>query len=185
MNARPSNFVNMTVTLVIVTAVAALSLGFVFEVTKAPIEKARIDKQIRAIAAVAGVGENDPLLDAYQGAEGLDVFPVKKEGKVVSKAIKSYSDQGYSGRIELIIGIGARGEILGIQVLEHKETPGLGSKIRDENFKQQYVGQSAESIDFRVKKDGGDIDAISGATISTRAFSEAIELALKDQKEKG
>ena len=74
---------------------------------------------------------------------------------------------------------------MGIQVLEHKETPGLGSKIRDENFKQQYVGQSAESIDFRVKKDGGDIDAISGATISTRAFSEAIELALKDQKEKG
>ena len=64
-----------------------------------------------------------------------------------------------------------------IQVVAHRETPGLGSKITAERYLRQYKGQHPEQFDVRVEKDGGNVDAISGATISSRAVSEAIQLA--------
>lgn len=182
MSEKSSNFLNMTVTLIIVTAVAAISLGFVFEVTKEPIAKARLEKQKRAIEAVTGQAENDPLADVYTSSGGFEVYPVKKDNQEIAKAIKTSSEKGYSGRIELILGVDTEGKILGIQVLDHRETPGLGSKISAEGFQQQFIGQNQSSLDYRVTKDGGQVDAISGATISSRAFAEAVYQALTDQK---
>ena len=206
MSARESSFFNMLVTLVLVTGTAALSLGFVYQLTKEPIAQARIEKQMRAIRSVTGEYTNDPLQEAYevhrQKGEGqkfrrrhrggkedqaakkateeevLTFYPAALNNDQQVIAISTYSENGYSGLIELMVGIDANGAIRNIEVVSHLETPGLGSKIKDKAFIDQYIGKTAENFDLRVKKDGGEVDGISGATISSRAFSEAVKQAL-------
>ena len=88
-----------------------------------------------------------------------------------------------------MIGFDAKGVIQKINVLEHSETPGLGTKMEEPKFKDQFLGKSPETFRLRVKKDGGDVDGITAATISSRAFSDAVERAHKFlllyKKEKG
>lgn len=182
MSTRSSSMINMVVTLALVTGVAAFSLGFVFELTEEPIALAKIEKQKRALNAVLSEYDNDPLSEAYSvaglaGNDSLVFYPAMREGTRVGMAVKSYSTKGYSGLIILMVGFDRDGVIQNVEVLEHKETPGLGSKMSTPKFKDQYLSQNPGSFDIRVKKDGGQIDAISGATISSRAFSEAIQLA--------
>jgi electron transport complex protein RnfG len=107
----------------------------------------------------------------------LEVFPAKIDQSIRGFAIKSRSSKGYSGDIWIMVGIDTEGILTDTYVIEHKETPGLGSKMKDEKFSGQYVGVDLASADIRVTKDGGTVDAISGATISSRAFSEAVTLA--------
>jgi electron transport complex protein RnfG len=189
---KSSGFVSMTVTLVLVAAVAAVSLGFVYKVTKEPIAQAKLEKKLLAIEKVGGAYDNDPLSEAVSYAlkdlkevsadvEGqkLVLYPLRKSGVLVNVVVHSYSEQGYSGLIEIMVGFDLRGNVRDIEVLGHKETPGLGSKINDKEFKGQYFGKSPETNNLKVTKDDGEIDAISGATISSRAFSEAVESAFK------
>jgi electron transport complex protein RnfG len=182
MSTKPSSFLNMVVTLAGVTAVAAFALGFVYKATEEPIREAQIAKQMKAIKAVLGDYDNDPIMEEMavfvEGKpDSLYFYPGRMEGTLTGMAIKTYSDLGYSGRVSLMVGFDSIGTIVQVAVLEHKETPGLGSKISDEGFYQQYMGQDPGSFDLRATKDGGNIDAISGATITTRAYSDAIQLA--------
>ncbi len=183
MSKKPSSFLNMVVTLVVVTGVSAFSLGFVFQLTEEPIAAARLAKQLRAIDAVTGDFDNEPVTDAYELISSTDktlkIFPAKQDGNISTLAIQTYSENGYSGRVEIMVGIDPEGVIQNIEVLAHKETPGLGTKIADLKFKNQFVGKTLGSYDLRVTKDGGQVDAISGATISSRAFSEAVLEALE------
>lgn len=201
MSAQESSLSRMVVTLVVVTGVAAVALGFVHDWTKGPIEEARLQKQRSAISKVAGSYDNDPIAESYEmyrprgkghqfrkrrhhgrrheskTEEVLMFYPAKSQQELKVTAIQSKSENGYNGRIELIVGIDQAGVIRNIEVLSHKETPGLGSKIRDTDFIDQFIGKSPETFNLKVKKDNGDVDAISGATISSRAFSEAVQLA--------
>ena len=172
----------MLLTLGLVTVVSAFALGYVYEWTKEPINAARIAKQIKAIDAVLGAYDNDPLSDGFSavglvGNDSITFYPASKDTLEVGMAVKSYSTKGYSGKIWLMVGFERDGSIQNVEVLEHKETPGLGSKMAKPDFKDQYKGIHPGSFDLRVTKDGGKIDAISGATISSRAFSEAVQLA--------
>jgi len=178
---RPSSFFNMLLTLGLVTLVSAFSLGYVYSWTKGPIETARLAKQLRAINSVLGDYDNDPISEAGSIAglvedDSLIVYPGKKEGEPSGIAIRTYSNKGYTTRIWIMVGFTPEGSIKAIEVLEHKETPGLGSKMTLPDFKDQYVDLNPGKNDIRVTKDGGEIDAISGATISSRAMSEAIQL---------
>ena len=186
MSQKPSSFLNMLLTLSIVTAVAALSLGFVYEKTKEPIAQAKLEKQKRAIKTVTGDYDNDPLAEAYQPdvAPMLTFYPVKQAEVESGVAIKTFCNEGYSGRIELMVGVDREGKIINISVLDHKETPGLGSKMTSPDFISQFIGQSSESMKYKVKKDGGDVDAISGATISSRAFTSAVLKSLEAKEGK-
>ncbi len=86
-----------------------------------------------------------------------------------------------------MMGVLPDGSLGGIEILNHAETPGLGSLIIEDSFKDQFKGRSLDNTNFKVKKDGGDIDQITGATISPRAVSEAVEKGLiwfRDEKEK-
>ena len=85
---------------------------------------------------------------------------------------------GYGGPIELMLGINPQGIITGIQILKHSETPGLGAKINEETFLKQFVSKNTQNINWALKKDGGEIDQISGATISPRAVVGAIHQGL-------
>lgn len=182
MATRASSLANMSITLVVITLVASLSLGFVYKWTKAPIEKARLEKQLRAIAAVVSGYDNDPVSESYwvktpNGKDSLQFFPAKRNGEFIGVAIKTFSPRGYSGNIDLMVGFDQAGNILNIQVLQHAETPGLGSKMSMPFFINQYVQANPAKKNLKVRKDGGEIDAISGATITSRAFSEAVQLA--------
>ena len=77
-----------------------------------------------------------------------------------------------------MVGLDNSGVISDIVVLEQKETPGLGTKMKEERFLRQYRGKDPSTFDIKVKQDGGEIDALTGATISTRAFSEAVQKAV-------
>lgn len=182
MATRASSLLNMSITLVVITLVASLSLGFVYKWTKAPSEKARLEKQLRAIAAVVSGYDNDPVSESYwvktpNGKDSLQFFPAKQNGESVGVAIKTYSPRGYSGNIDIMVGFDNEGNILNIQVLQHAETPGLGSKMSMPFFIDQFIHANPKQKNLKVKKDGGEIDAISGATITSRAFSEAVQLA--------
>lgn len=191
MSVKESSFFNMLITLVLVTGVAAVSLGFVYKFTKEPIAKAKAEKQMRAIKAVVGAYDNDPLADAFnvckdgsvyvkcEDRSGLAFYPATINAERSATGILTFSETGYSGRIELMVGIDKGGLIKNIEVVSHAETPGLGSKMSTSKFKDQFIGWKLEDSPIKVKKDGGKVDAISGATISSRAFSEAVQQALE------
>lgn len=177
-----SSFLNLLITLGVITLVAGLSLGYVFQWTKKPIAKAQMDKQLRAIEAVVKGYDNNPVLEKFKiatpnGKDSLEMFPAKRKGELIGMAVKTKSSRGYSGDIWIMVGFTMQGQIQNIVVIEHKETPGLGSKLTDPNFLNQFLEKNPGQVNLKVKKDGGTVDAISGATISSRAFSEAVQLA--------
>lgn len=177
-----SSFLNLLITLGVITLVAGLTLGYVFEWTKAPIAKAQMDKQLRAIEAVVKGYDNNPVKEKFMaatpdGKDSLEMFPAKRKGELIGMAVKAKSSRGYSGDIWIMVGFNLQGDILNVVVIEHKETPGLGSKLTDPKFMSQFLEKNPGQINLNVKKDGGTVDAITGATISSRAFSEAVQLA--------
>ena len=182
MAKKESTLFNMVSSLVIVTLVASTALGYVYELTKGPIAAAMLAKKIRAIDEVVVEYDNHPVDEMYkilvQGTEdSLEVYPAKKDGKLVASAIRTFSPKGYGGDVWLMVGLLPDGSIQKISVLEHHETPGLGTKMAEAPFKDQFVGKNPSTFKLKVKKDGGDVDALSGATISSRAFSQATQLA--------
>ncbi|BDX38592.1 electron transport complex subunit G [Tenuifilaceae bacterium CYCD] len=185
-----SNFKNMTLTLLVITLVASAALGLVYQSTKEPIAKAQTAKINNAIKAVVPEFNNQPLDESYQinldGGE-LIVYPAKKDGQLVGTAIKTFSNNGFAGLIELMVGFLPDGSIYKIAVVSHKETPGLGDKMEPSksNFSIQFEGKNPETFKLKVKKDGGDVDAITASTISSRAYCDAVSRAFKAFKEGG
>ena len=185
MAKRESTFINMVVTLLLVTGIAAAGLGFVYDLTKGPIEVAKLKAQNEAIKLV--LPEFDTLGTSFksvaeEGGDSLEFFPAYKDGELVGTAIKTYTNKGFSGFISVMAGIDNSGNFSGYSILEHQETPGLGSKMgvwfNNADKPNQYViGKNPETTNFAVSKDGGDIDAITASTISSRAFLEALTRA--------
>ncbi len=186
---KESNFVNMVLALVLVSVVAALALGSAYVLTKKPIALAQKRKQEAAIKAVLPAfnqlkGIKVPDAD---GADSLLFNVATKAGKLVGIAVKTYTDKGFGGRIEAMIGFLPDGTIYNTSILELKETPGLGTKLQKSksDFPDQFKGKNPKTFRLKVKKDGGDVDAITAATISSRAFCDAVQRAYDTfQKEK-
>lgn len=182
MAKRESTFLNMVLTLFVVTLVAAGALGYVYELTKGPIEVAKLKAQQEAIKKV--LPEFDTLGFSYKvliesGGDSLEFFPAFKNNDLVGTAIKTYTKKGFGGLVTIMAGIDKTGNFSGYEVLEHNETPGLGSKMgiwfkNPEKPKQNVIGKSPKTTKFKVTKDGGDIDAITASTISSRAFLDAM-----------
>jgi len=185
--AQPaSNFKNMFIALLAVTFVASTILGVVNEATKSAIIKADLEQQNLAIATIlppfAFLGSFYKVLPDGEQDSLLCVAAYGKDSSRVGTAIKSYSKKGFSGLITVIVGFTVEGNVSGFKILEHKETPGLGSKMAvwfsDKNKpKQNVVGANPAINNFTVVKDGGSIDAITAATISSRAFLESVKRA--------
>ena len=190
MAKKESTFLNMLITLFVVTFVASTALAYVYEITKEPIAAARLAKKLEAIDQVVAGYDNNPVEDMYtipasNGSDSLEVYPARKNGELVGAAIRSYSKNGYGGLIWIMVGIMPDGKIENVAVIEHKETPGLGSKMSDPAFKNQFEDLDPSKVTLKVKKDGGDIDAITAATISSRAFCDAVELAVESYEKGG
>lgn len=182
MAKKESTFFNMVSSLVVVTLIASTALGYVYELTKGPIAEAKLAKKIAAIDQVVVEYDNNPVDEMYKIAvagstDSLEVYPAKKGDKIMASAIRSFSPKGYGGNVWLMVGLLPNGNIQNISVLEHKETPGLGTKMNNTEFKNLFIGQNPSTFNLKVSKDGGDVDALAGATITSRAFGDAVQLA--------
>jgi electron transport complex protein RnfG len=175
----PSTFPNMLIVLTVVALVSALALAFTYTATKEARELAKLKKTLTALEKVLPEFNNQPNDEKYgvSGFEELEFYPAKKDGNRVGTAIKTYSDAGFGERIWIMVGFDANNKIINTWVIEQKETPGLGTKMKDAKFRDQFNGKDLASFKIRVKKDGGEVDAITAATISSRAFCEALERA--------
>jgi len=186
-----SSFLNMVLTLFIVTAVAAFALATVYNATKEPIELAKKQNKQKAIKNV--LPEFNVVEDAVKvmpngGKNPLLFYKAYKADEWVGTAIESYSDKGFSGRVSIMVGFKPDGTIVNTAVLEHKETPGLGDKmdITKSDFPLQFMDKNPAEWSLSVTKDGGDVDAITAATISSRAFCDAVDRAYETfMKEEG
>lgn len=184
-----STFKNMLLVLFTVTLLASTSVALINEFTKGPIEDAKQNKKLQAIKDVVPAFDNDPNAEMYsvntEDGGTIELYPAKKDGVLVGTAVKTYTKKGFSGVFWLMVGLSPDGTVLNYSVLEHKETPGLGSKM-DLWFKgegkQAIIDKNPGTSKFTVSKDGGDIDAITAATISSRAFLDAVNNAYNAYK---
>ncbi len=180
-----STFLNMVLTLLVITAVASLALGGIFKLTEEPIRLAKEAAERAAIKAV--IPEFDSIYSfKVLPAEGKDslTYNVGYSGEeVVGTAITSYTNKGYDPtQIQVMVGFLPDGHIANTQVLQQKETPGLGTKLETPEFRDQFKGIDPATFKLEVKKDGGDVDAITAATISSRAFCDAVVRAYDSYK---
>ena len=178
----------MVATLTFVTAVAAFSLASVYEATKDAIAEAKRQEMLRAIKTVLPVYDNEPDKDTVvlvtgKDKRGRDVKRIfyrgRKKDAIIGVAFKSSTMEGYSGLIEVMVGVDPSGTVTAIEVLSHAETPGLGDKIALPFFEGQYRGKNLKNAKWLVKKDGGDFDQLTGATISPRAVTLAVKEGLE------
>ncbi len=162
-----------------ITLVAAAGVGSVYRVTEAPIAAAVEANKTAALAEVL------PAFDQTTEAETtLDEIPVvvntaTKAGEIVGYAVETATKQGFSGEFRLMVGFTPDGKVYRVKVLQHAETPGLGSKMADEGnvLFTSFAGKNPSEMNLTVRKDGGDVDALTAATITSRAYIDAIARA--------
>ncbi len=184
-----SNLKNMILSLTLIALTASAALGFVYELTKKPIEITKLNKKLEAIRSVVPSFDNNPDGEMFRlpsdNGDSLEIYPAKKGDEIVGYAVRTGSSKGFSGYIGIMVGFRTDGTIFNTNVLEHKETPGLGTKMTDPGFKNQFNDKDPSSFTLKVKKDGGQVDAITAATISSRAYCDAIEKAYNTLKKGG
>ena len=172
----------MIIALVVITLGASAALGGVYELTKEPIAAAQPAKKNSAIRKLIPEFNNIPAEEEYKVAvEGdtLYFYPGKVEGELVGTAVETFTMKGFSGEIRLMVGFLPDGTIHDVAVLDHAETPGLGDKMerKKSEWSVQFQGKNPADFNISVTKDGGDIDAITASTISSRAFCDAVMTA--------
>ena len=163
-------------------------MGYTHRLTQEPIARAAKAGREKAIQQVIPKYDNSPIDEQCSytvrneyGETTAIVYPAKKEGILVGAAVECSNSTGYGGEIRIIVGFEADGTIRDYRVLKHQETPGLGAKMdewfRTEKNNQNIIGKSPIRNKLQVKQDSGDIDAITAATITSRAFLAAIQTA--------
>jgi electron transport complex protein RnfG len=176
----------MFLSLSLICLTVALLLAQVNKMTATPIAAAKAMKLQNAIREVVPAFDNDPVAEAYRMTDGsgdsLLVYPAKKGDELVGFALNSYSNNGFSGNIQIMVGFDMKHRIVNYAVLQHAETPGLGSKMtewfRDATKPgQSVIGRDLSQGALTVSKEGGNVDAITASTITSRAFLEAVNRA--------
>lgn len=179
-----STLLNMTAVLLGITLVASAGVGFVNMITVEPIAAAK------EAATVAALNEVLPAFDQTAPQEltiddmPITVYTATRGGEVAGYAVQTMTKQGFGGVVRLMVGFTPEGEVVNVNVLEQTETPGLGTKMGDEGnpLLASVKGQRLEDKKLvggklAVSKDGGDVDALTAATISSRAYVDAINRA--------
>lgn len=182
------DILRLALVLTLIAAGAGLTLSLVESVTREPIAEQRRQEMLKALQAVLPQFDNSPDGDTVELVAGKDkkgrdltrTFYRGRQGETLSGvAFKVVAPDGYSGNIEVMVGVAPDGTVVGIEILSHAETPGLGDKITLPGFKQMFAGKNLDNADWRVKKDGGEFEQITGATISPRAVVGAIKKGLE------
>lgn len=182
MAKKESTFLSMVATLFVVTLVAAGLLGSVFALTKEPIRLAELKKKNEAIQVVVPGFDNEPSQEVeriFMDGDSLYLYSARLGEELLGTAVETFTNIGFSGEFKLMVGFAPDGSIIDIAVIKHAETPGLGDKMekRKSDFSVQFMGKHPDSFKLAVKKDRGDVDAITASTITSRAYCEAVTRA--------
>ncbi len=167
----------MALCLFSVCLVCAAILGGAYVLTKDAIDASAMAKTNDAIAQVVPEFDNTPSKEKMTvdvNGTARTVYPAKKSGEVVAYAIETSTSKGFGGPIILMVGFDTQGNILGASVISHAETPGLGSKMTEPSFYEQFIGKNPSWYRLDVKKNGGDVDAITASTITSVAYCDAV-----------
>jgi electron transport complex protein RnfG len=192
MAKKESTFLSMVATLFMVTLVAAGLLGSVFALTKEPIRLAELKKKNEAIQVVVPGFDNEPSQEVkrvFVDGDSLYLYTARKGEEVLGTAVETFTNLGFSGEFKLMVGFAPDGSIIDIAVIKHAETPGLGDKMEKgkSDFSLQFMGKHPDNFNLAVKKDRGDVDAITASTITSRAYCDAVKRAyavfMESQKE--
>ena len=190
---KESTFLNMVATLFMVTLVAAGLLGSVFAITKEPIRLAELKKKNEAILVVVPGFDNEPSQEVeriFADGDSLYLYTARKGEEILGTAVETFTNIGFSGEFKLMVGFEQDGTIIDIAVIKHAETPGLGDKMEKDkgDFSVQFMGKNPDTFKLAVKKDRGDVDAMTAATITSRAYCDAVTRAhkafMESQKDK-
>lgn len=177
--AVKSNLTNMVLCLFTVCLVCSAVLAGVYVLTAAPIAETNARLLRESIGAVLPEGGelSEPMESTLNG-QTYEVYVLTDDEKVVAYAVKS-TVVGFGGPLTLMVGLTPDGVVYNTSVLSHSETPGLGAKCNtDEKFMAQWKGFDPSSKILSVKKDGGDVDAITASTITSRAYTQAVANAV-------
>lgn len=177
--AAKSNLTNMVLVLGVTCLFCSAVLGGAYALTKDPIDAAAAAKTQQAVAQVL------PYFTEVEYNEDGHYYTATEGENLVGYAVES-TVVGFGGPLSLIVGITPDGVVYNTSVLSHSETPGLGAKCStDQKFMAQWKGFDPSVKRLTVKKDGGDVDAITASTITSRAYALAVENALKTFKTLG
>lgn len=182
MKKLESSLKNMILSLTGFSIVAGGLLGWVNAATAEPIAQANAKALSDAIAVVIPGFDNNPAEEAETvEVEGTTykIYPATQEGKPIGAAVEA-SANGFGGTLTVLVGFDTEGNIIDYSLLSHAETPGLGSKASDwfkKGAKGDITGKNPGTQSLTVSKDGGEIDAITASTITSRAFLQAVNNA--------
>ena len=157
-------------TLFLISAICAVLLGLVNNITAGPIAAANEAATNAAMQAVLPADSYEQV--EYTGGNALvtAVYKAGDAGYVVQVA-----PSGFGGNLDVMVGVGADGTCTGVSIISHAETSGLGANATKEDFRAQFVGKA----NVAVTKDGGDIAALTGATITSRAVCDGVNAAIE------
>ena len=184
-----------TLILTVITVVSGLLLGLVYDITKEPIAIAQENTRQEAFRSVLPdaasfeeyEGDDAEKAGALLVENGYDPDEISDAvtgkdagGEIVGYVVNVISHEGYAGDIEISVGIASDGTVTGIEMLSISETAGLGMKAAEADFKDQFKDKKVEKFTYTKSGESGDdmIDAISGATITTNAVTNAVDAAL-------
>jgi len=174
----------MVIALTLVTVIAASLLGVTDMFTREPIRQAQRAMLHRSLEQVLPAHVNSPIDDKlvwHVAGQNMPVYLARNaQGQATALAWETVAPDGYSGSIRILIGISTSGRIYAIRITDHRETPGLGDGIvRNKPWIDFFAGKTLGNARWMVKKDGGDFDQFTGATITPRAVVKAVKKGLK------
>lgn len=180
------DLIKMVVVLAVICTTSGVVLSYVNTATEAPREYQYIKfVQEPSMKAVLSDYDNDPIKERIKLVVGEDeegnpietvVFPAKKGGKTQAVAY-SATAKGYHDLIEVMVGVAPDGTLTGISIMTHTETPGLGARIEEPEFTDQFQGLDVDTA--KLSDEGGQVDVLSGATFSTAGVIAAVGAALE------
>ena len=176
-----STLFNMVAVLFTVTLIASAGVGAVNMITADAIAEANAAATKQAVSNVLPAFENTEISEQTIDEMPIKVYTATNGGEKVGYAVESMTKSGFGGVIRMMVGFAPNGQILNVNVLQQAETPGLGTKMADEDnaLLNSIKDKKAWEIEFKVKKDGGELDALTAATISSRAYYDAVERAYR------
>ncbi len=176
MKKQAMYILRLTLTLLVITGVMAVLLAGVNALTADRIDANKQEKTAKAVRVVLPNAENPTQLADYPQTEGVTTVYEDATGYAVRVTVP-----GFGGDLDMMVGVGKDGTVTGVSIISHAETPGLGALAAANNdkgaaFRNQFIGVSGEQA---VVKDDGDIEALTSATITSRAVTNGVNIALR------
>ena len=171
-DSKAGYILRLTLTLFLITAIVAVLLGAVNAVTEQKIADLKAEK---TRAAMREVLLADEYIDGTCDTADVKAVSIAKSGGNVVGSVIEVTPSGFGGAIDMVVGVDLNGNVTGVSIISMSETSGLGDNAKKPAFREQFKGQSGT---LAVSKDGGAIDALTGATITSRAVTRGVNTAI-------